>query len=156
MAKPFKSEIELKNFLLQKCKTAVKNTADGAYQEIKDNTVAWYGDYTPIDGGYQRTDQLNAAKNENFIIREVNYSGDSCEETIKLDTSGIYNSGKNPSREQVVDTAAQGLHGVKDGDGWKYVGGKTGVKLWDEGLQAKVQDELIQALIAQGIPIKKG
>lgn len=140
---------------MAKCKNALKNTANGVYQEVKDNTAAWYEDYDPIDGGYQRTYQLHGEKNENFIIRESNYSINGCEETIKLDTSGMYDTGKTPSRKQVVDTAAQGLHGVSDGDGWKYVSGYTGVKLWDDGLQKKAEAELIQALIAQGIPIKK-
>lgn len=151
----FKNEKQLKDFLLSKCKTAVQSTANGAYQEIKDRTVDWYDDYTPVDDGYERTYQLHGERNANFIIREGNYSGDNCEETIRLDTNGMYYTGKNPSRKQVIDTAAQGLHGVSDGDGWFYMFGETGVELWDDELQERVKGELIHALIAQGIPIKK-
>lgn len=151
----FKNEKQLKDFLMSKCKIAVQNTANNTYQKVKDQTVAWYSDYTPIDGGYQRTYQLHGEKNANFITREGHFSDSDCEEIIRLDTSGVYNTGKNPTRQQVVDTAAQGLHGVSDGDGWKYVSGDAGVKLWDEGLQERATSELVNALKAQGIPIKK-
>lgn len=141
---------------MQRCRAAVKNTADNAYQKVKDQTVAWYSDYDPIDGGYHRTYQLHGGKNSNFIMRSGYSSDDSCEEKIELDTNGMYATGKNPTRQQVVDTAAQGLHGVSDGDGWKYVSGYSGVKLWDEDLQSRSSAELVDALRAQGIPIIKG
>lgn len=156
MAKTLKNESDLKKLLLSKCEIAIKKVANSAYEEVKERTVDWYGDYTPVDGGYQRTYQLHGEDNEKFIIRESYSSNNGYEEVIKLDTNGIYNTGKNPTKQQVVDTAAQGLHGVKDGDGWKYVGGNAGVKLWDEGLQEKATKDLVDALIAQGVSIKKG
>lgn len=157
MAKPFKNENDLKKFLLGKCKNAIEETQFTAMQDVQNQAQAFYDDYTPKM--YKRTNQLvgTAFTGDNFIqVSPVIPTANGYEASVYLDADNLsYTTGKQPSGEQVVDTAVQGLHGVKDGDGWRYVNGDNGEKLWDEGLQKKAVDNLVQALKKQGIPIKK-
>ena len=159
MAKPFKNEADLKKFLLQKCKTAIENTQLTAMQDVNKQAVSFYNDYDPVM--YERTGQLSGTPmtdaNSFIQMSPINATGDGYEASVYLDADNLsYTTGKSPTGEQVMNTAVQGLHGVKDGDGWKYVSGNTGEKLWDEKLQKKATDDLVQALMRQGIPITKG
>jgi hypothetical protein len=152
----FKNEKQLESFLLAKCKSAVAKTQDIALQDVVRQAEAFYGDYTPVCNGYDRTYQLKSV--DKFIQKSPIVSDKSyCEASVYLEEDNLsYTTGKNPSGEQVVNTAVQGLHGVSDGEGWKYVSGNTGVRLWDDQLQSKAMDDLVQMLRVQGIPIKKG
>lgn len=156
--KPFKNKKELERFLLKKCTNAVEKTQDDVYRIVKDLTVAFYKDYTPIpvdEGGYERTYQLHGEKNENFIVRDFKSANNECEASVKLDVKSVeYTTGKRPSGKQVIDTAAQGLHGVSDGAGWKYVHGDVGVKIWDSQFQNEAMDMLAYQL-SKELPIKK-
>ena len=113
---------------------------------------AYYADYTPDPdkGGYERTKQLLHSCVKSDIVRTAN--GFKAEVYFK---DYRYSTGKNPTSEQVINTAAQGLHGVADGDGWLYVPGDNYLSIWDDYLQSDAMDMLVNELRAQGIPIKK-
>lgn len=152
MARTFKNETELKNFLLAKCKSALIKTQKEVYQIIDNMLKAYYADYTPKpldEGGYERTKQLLHSCVKGDIIPTTN--GFKTEVYFK---DYRYATGKNPSSEQVINTAAQGLHGVADGEGWLYVAGDNYLSIWDDYLQSDAMDMLINELIKQGIPIR--
>lgn len=148
-----KNEFQLKKFLMEKCQEAIARTQEKVVQDVVEQAEAFYSDYTPMPvehGGYDRTYQLKDT--DNFIQKSpISSSENQCEASVYLDVNSLnYVTGKQPTGEQVVSTAVQGLHGVSDGEGWKYVSGDTGVKLWDESLQTKATENLIQELIRQG------
>jgi hypothetical protein len=151
MAKIFKNESDLRTFLLKKCKSALVKTQTEVYQIINNWLEAYYADYTPNPdkGGYERTKQLLHSCVKSDIVQTDN--GFKAEVYFK---DYRYNTGKKPTSEQVVNTAAQGLHGVADGDGWLYVAGDNYLSIWDDYLQADAIDMLLNELRAQGIPIK--
>ena len=145
----FKNENELKKFLLQKCKTAISQTQNKVYAIIKKALVEFYQDYDPVL--YNRTNQLlhSLVKSE---IRQVSngYRAD-----VYFDLSSInYVTGNQPTGQQVMNAAAQGLHGAI-GENLQYVQG--GTDAWNTPMQeidATVIDVLVKELKAQGIPIR--
>lgn len=148
----FKNEKQLKDFLLAKCQSALAKTQERVYQIIDNMLEAYYADYTPIPvdkGGYERTKQLLHSCVKSDIVRTA--KGFEAEVYFK---DYRYSTGRNPTSEQVINTAAQGLHGVADGDGWLYVAGDNYLSIWDDYLQSDAMDMLINELKAQGIPIK--
>ena len=147
----FKNEKQLKQFLMEKCKSALIKTQEEVYQIIDNMLEAYYADYTPDPdkGGYERTKQLLHSCVKGDIIPTKN--GFKTEVYFK---DYRYATGKNPTSEQVINTAAQGLHGVADGDGWLYVAGDNYLSIWDDFLQSDAMEMLINELRAQGIPIK--
>ena len=67
-----------------------------------------------------------------------------------------YPDGNQPSGLQVMEAAAQGLHGAI-GSEFQYVQGDTGVGVWNDPikiLDRKAIEMLKNMLIAEGIPIK--
>ena len=164
MAEPFKNEKQLKKFLMDKCKIAVKNTQNIAYQDVLQQANKFYGSY-PDPVMYKRTWQLNNdnGKTEKFIYRsEITETANTCEADVHLDVDSLeYVTGERPTGEQVMAAAIKGYHGaigdIPNSDKeYRYVIVSGGEKIWDEGLQAKAKDDLVKELIAQGIPIKKG
>lgn len=147
----FKNEKQLKDFLLAKCQSALIKTQEKVYQIIDNMLEAYYADYTPNPdkGGYERTKQLLHSCVKGNIVRTANGF-----ETEIYFKDYRYSTGKNPTSEQVINTAAQGLHGVADGDGWLYVAGDNYLSIWDDYLQSDAMDMLVNELRAQGIPIK--
>ena len=147
----FKNEKQLKEFLMAKCKEALIKTQEDVCQIIDNWLEAYYADYTPNPdkGGYERTKQLLHSCVKGDIIQTKN--------GFKTDVhfkDYRYATGKNPTSEQVVNTAAQGLHGVADGDGWLYVPGDNYLSIWDDSLQSDAMDMLLNELRAHRIPIK--
>ena len=164
MTKPFNNENQLKEFLMGKCKIAIKNAQEIAYQDVLNQANKFYDSY-PNPAMYQRTWQLNndKGKAEKFILRsEITETRNTCEADVRLDVGSLeYTTGERPTGEQVMAAATKGYHGaigqIPNSDKkYKYVIVSNGEKIWDESLQAKAKDDLVQALIAQGIPIKKG
>lgn len=162
----FKNEKQLKEFLLEKCKNAVKNTQATAYQDVLNQANKFYADYP--DPIYDRTWQLNNrnGETEKFISRsEIMEDANSCEADVRLDVKSLeYVTGGRPTGEQVMAAATKGYHGAigkipNSEKEFLYVAGEQGVKLWDESFQAETQakakNDLVRELIAQGVPIQK-
>lgn len=163
MAKTFKNEAELKRFLMEKCKVAIENTQLTAMQDVNKQAVAFYNDYTPVM--YERTGQLSGTPmtdaNSFIQVSPVVSTGDGYQASVYLEADNLrYVTGGQPTGEQVLAAAIQGYHGAigdipNSEKKFKYVIVSGGEKIWDETLQAKATDDLIQELRAQGLPIKK-
>lgn len=147
----FKNEKQLKDFLLKKCQVALIKIQEEVYQIIDNMLEAYYDDYTPDPdkGGYERTKQLL----HSCVKGEIKQTPKGFEAEVYF-KDYRYDTGRKPTSEQVVNTAAQGLHGVADGDGWLYVAGNNYLSIWDDYLQSDAMDMLVNELRAQGIPIK--
>ena len=160
----FKNEKELERFILAKCKSALAKTQEKVYKILDKFLNDFYKDYTPgtytdWDGtekfyrGYDRTYQLL----HSLVKTEIIPSKNGYEAQVYFDYNSLkYLDGNQPSGSQVMEAAAQGLHGAI-GDGFWYFDGNTGVSVWNDPikiLDAKAIEILKNMLIAEGIPIK--
>lgn len=162
----FKNEKELEKFILKKCHSALAKTQEKVYKILDKFLNDFYNDYDPNgyvdwDGtykfkrGYVRTYQLL----HSLVKSEIVPSKNGYEAKVYFDYNYLkskYPDGNNPSGLQVMEAAAQGLHGAI-GDDFLYTHGNTGVSVWDDPikiLDAKAIEMLKNMLIAEGIPIK--
>lgn len=145
----FKNEAQLKSFLLGKCRNAITNAQEKVYRIIDLYLQRYYADYDPV--WYDRTYQLL----HSLVKSDIRKEGSKVVATVYFDLDYIYNTGRNPSGEQVMNVAAYGGHGAQ---GLKVVYG-SGEDTWYtplEILDAEAINILRDMLIAEGIPIKKG
>ena len=157
----FKNEKELERFILSKCRSALTKTQERVYRIIDKFLNDFYNDYDP--SSYTRTEQLL----HSLVKSEIIQSGKGYEAKVYFDLDGLSYAGGNPSGEQVMEAASQGLHGAigdipnsKYNSKFQYIEGNTGVSVWDGAkgpvkiLDAKVIEILKDMLIAEGILIK--
>lgn len=147
----FKNKKELLSFLYDKAYDALKNAQTIVYDIIQDYLQQFYADYDPAL--YERTEQLLRSLVKGDILPSANgYVAE-----VYFDLSSLnYVTGNQPTGEQVMQAAAQGLHGAIGSD-LLYVHGNTGVGIWNDPLQvldAEAIRILRDRLIEQGIPIK--
>ena len=145
----FKNESQLKSFLLGKCRNAITNAQEKVYRIIDLYLQRYYADYDPV--WYDRTYQLL----HSLVKSDIRKEGSKVVATVYFDLDYIYNTGRNPSGEQVMNAAAYGGHGAQ---GLKVVYG-SGEDTWYtplEILDAEAINILRDMLIAEGISIKKG
>lgn len=144
----FKSEDELKAFILSKCQNALVKAQEKVYKIIDLYVQRFYADYDPVS--YHRTYQLM----KSLVKSEVYQSGNGYKARIYFDLGSIeYLTGARPSGEQVMSQAAYGGHGAS---GLKVVYG-SGEDMWNTPLgilDAEAINILRDMLIAEGIPIK--
>ena len=152
----FKNEKQLKEFLLKKCKYALEDATRSVYKIIDEFVREYYKDYTPEM--YERTYQLF----NSFVMTDVKRVGNGYEAYVYFDLDSIkYVTGNQPTAEQVMDAAKQGLHGAI-GEDFLYVHGDSGnrlINIWNTPqwvIKAEAFEILKEKLIANGIPIKKG
>ena len=161
----FRNEEELKRFVLKKCQAALEKTQEKVYEILDKFLNDFYNDYDPSsyvdwDGTvklkrlyYQRTYQLL----HSLVKSRVVASGNGYKAEVYFDYDSLsYLDGNQPSGLQVMEAAAQGLHGAIGAE-FQYVNGKTGVGVWNEPvkiLDKKAVEMLKDMLIAEGIPIK--
>lgn len=147
----FKSEEQLRNYILTKCKNAIAHTQEIVRQDMIQQADAFYEDYDPIM--YDRTGQLNdnGGQSEKFIVKSpITTIGNRCESTVYLDASALnYTTGRQPSGEQVLTAAVGGGHGATN---LRIMRG-GGVSLWNPYLQEKSNSDLVKSLISQGLPL---
>lgn len=157
----FKNEKELERFVLKKCRLALIKAEDEIYKILKDFLRKFYMDYEP--DSYQRTYQLLQSLVQSRVVSDG--KGYKAEVYFALDNLSY--AGGNPSGEQVMDAASQGLHGAigdipnsRYNSKFQYIEGDTGVSVWNGAkgpikiLDAKAIEILKDMLIAEGIPIK--
>ena len=150
MSKPFKNENELRQFLLGKCELALIKAQDKVHKIIDIYIQRFYADYDPVK--YERTYNLMHSLVKGKIDKGVN----GYKATVYFDLSylnSVYETGANPSGEDVMFDASHGGHGAK---GLKVVYG-GGEDLWRtplEILDNEAIEILKQMLISEGIPIK--
>ncbi len=144
----FKNEKQLKDFLLSKCQSALRNTQEKVYKIIDLHIQRFYADYDPVM--YDRTYQLMHSLVKSSIVS----TGNGYKAEVYFDLGSIgYSTGAQPSGEQVMGAAAYGGHGAY---GLKIVYG-GGADIWQtpkDILDAEAIGILVQELRAAGIPIK--
>ena len=147
----FKNKNDLLSFLYDKTYTALRNAQSTVYEIIHDFVVQFYEDYDPVL--YERTEQLLCS----LVRGDIRPSANGWVADIYFDLSSLnYITGNQPTGEQVMKAAAQGLHGAIGSD-LLYVHGNSGVGVWNDALQvldAEAIRILRDRLREQGIPIK--
>lgn len=147
----FKNRDELLGFLYDKAYDALKNAQTVVYDVIQDYLQQFYADYDPVL--YERTEQLLRS----LVKGDIRPSAKGYVADIYFDLSSLnYVTGNQPTGAQVMEAAAQGLHGAI-GSNLLYVHGNTGVGVWNDPLQvldAEAIRILKDRLVEQGIPIK--
>lgn len=143
----FKNEKELKSFLLKKCQSALVKAQEKVYKIIDLHVQRFYADYDPEM--YERTYQLMRS----LVKGNIRPTGNGYESEVYFDLDYIYNTGANPSGEDVMGVAAIGGHGA---NGLKvvYFGGADTWHTPKEILDVEAMKILVQELKAAGIPIK--
>lgn len=147
----FKNKNELLDFLYNKAYESLIRAQGVVYEIIHDVIVQFYEDYDPIL--YERTEQLlNSLVKGRVYPSSKGYMVD-----IYFDLSSLnYVTGNQPTGEQVMAAASQGLHGAIGAD-LLYVEGNRGVGVWKDSLKvldAEAIRILKDRLIEQGIPIR--
>ena len=143
----FKNEKQLKNFLLQKCKPALERSQNQAYKIIDLYLNRFYADYDPVM--YERTYKLL----HSLVKSDIVPTGNGYKAEVYFNLDYLYDTGAQPSGEDVMFEASHGGHGAK---GLKVVNG-GGEDAWFtplEILDAEAIEILKNMLIAEGIPIK--
>lgn len=144
----FKNEAQLKSFLLAKCQNALLKAQEKVYKIIDIYVQRFYADYDPVM--YERTYQLL----HSLVKSEIISTGNGYEARVYFDAGSIgYDTGRQPSGEQVISAASYGGHGAT---GLKVVYG-DGADIWytpKEILDSEAIKILVEELRAAGIPIK--
>lgn len=147
----FKNRKQLEEFLYEKAYNALKNAQVVVYDIIQDFLERFYADYDP--SLYDRTEQLLRS----LVKGNIRPSARGYVADVYFDLSSLnYVTGNQPTGAQVMEAAAQGLHGAI-GSNLLYVQGNSGVGVWNDALQvldAEAIRILKDRLIEQGIPIK--
>ena len=149
MAQVFKSEKELERFLMKQSRQALLKAQDEVYRIVKKWIGMFYKDYTPEL--YERTAKLFGSLIESRIVQD----GKGYKAEVYFDLSGIYNTGSDPTLEQVFEAAKMGLHGA---DGLRVEEGYNHISIWKNPIQeldVKAINILVDMLRAEGIPVKK-
>lgn len=155
----FKNEKELERHILKKCRLALMKAQDEVYKILKDFLRKFYADYDP--SAYVRTYQLLQSLVQTRIVSDR--KGYKAEVYFNLDSLSY--DGYNPSGEQVMAAASQGLHGAIGkmpnpsyfSDEFQYFPGDSGISVWNDPikiLDAEAINILRDMLVAEGIPIK--
>lgn len=143
----FKSEAQLKSFLLSKCQNALIKAQEQVYQIIDRFVKEFYAEFSPEM--YERTYQLYRS----LVKSDIVPTGNGYKAEVYFDFSSlVYTSGSSPSGEQVMNAAAYGGHGA---EGLHIIAGGTGI--WDEPkqiLNSEAINILKRMLISEGIPIR--
>lgn len=158
MAKTFKNEAELKQFLLKKCENALIKSQSLVYQIINRFVKEYYAEFSPEM--YERTYQLYRS----LVKSDVKRVGNGYEAYVYFDIDALdhyvhsirvngkvysYSGIHKWSEEQILDTALTG--GLPHGG---YAGGTA---IWSESLSmlnAEAINTLKRMLVSEGIPIK--
>lgn len=147
----FKNKKQLEEFLYNKAYDALKNAQTVVFDIIQDFLEQFYADYDP--SLYERTEQLLRS----LVKGTIQPSAKGYVVDVYFDIGSLnYVTGNQPTGEQVMAAASQGLHGAIGSD-LLYVHGNTGVGVWNDALQvlnAEAVRILRDRLIEQGIPIR--
>lgn len=137
----FKSDAELRSYILKKSSRAVAVAAEKVYKVIEEFVMQYYNDYTPEQ--YERTYQLLTS----LVKSDIRSTGNGVAIDVYFDAGALSYSTGTWGGEEVLSTALHGSHG-----GYTRTAPIMGQSLnW---LNAHAIEELKKALIAQGIPVK--
>lgn len=141
----FKSEAQLKKYILTKCKTALIQTEQKVYMILEEHVRRFYGEYSPTM--YKRTLQFY----KGLVASEVVSTGNGYKAEVYFDMSRMNHPRDDWSEEEIFENVMTGTfpHG-----GWQPAGG-TGIWTTAEPvIKAEAIQDLKRALIANGIPIR--
>lgn len=166
----FKTNDELKNYILKQSQFAIMQVQAKVFQVIQKFVKQYYTEFSPEV--YERTYQLfqslvksDVKLTDNGWVAEVYFDLDKLDYQIKkltkwptqggymnpfngkISSSGWFPNPKG-SAEKTMEAAAHGSHGGKE----------SGTAIWDESLNILNRDAinmLKEALINNGIPVKK-
>lgn len=149
----FKTEAQLKKYVLDKCKVAVAEAQAKAYRIIDVFLNDYYNEFTPEE--YIRTHQLL----HSLVKSDIKSTGSGFVAEIYFDASRLnYKQGIVPLRsgnygwatwtgEKVLETAMHGSHG----------GRVSGTAIWDKSmavLNTEAINILKHSLQSNGIPVR--
>lgn len=157
----FKNEVQLKKFLLSKCKAAVAGTEQKVHDIIDKCLKQFYAQFDPDE--YIRTEQLL----HSLVKGNVKKVRNGYEAEVYFDTDGLYyQTGVVPTqhgtgyavwdKDTILDVAMTGSYG-----GLPHGGYAKGTAIWTKS-QATiatlggVYEMLERELHAIGVPVKKG
>lgn len=146
-----KNESQLKKIILADCKRALVKAQERVYKIIDLYLQRFYADYDPV--WYDRTYKLL----HSLVKSDIRQEGNKLVAKVYFDLDHLgdtYNTGANPSGEDVMNVAAYGGHGA---EGLKVVYG-SGQDAWFTPLEiidAEAINILRDMLIAEGIPLSK-
>lgn len=144
----FHSIEEVKQYILSKSSAAVEIAEQKVFEIMKSVMSQFYGEYDPIL--YDRTSQLLNCCVKSGVVS----TGNGWKAEVYFDAGMLgYLTGAQPSGEQVLEAASEGLHGAAG----LYVADFSGTPIMDESI-SKVASVIFPvmkaALIAAGIPVK--
>lgn len=143
----FHSMDELKQYILSRSGSALRQTVEQVYQIIDKFVKEFYAEYSPEM--YERTYQLYRS----LVKTDIQPISNGWRAEVYFDYSSlVYTSGAKPSGLQVMETAAHGGHGA---EGLHIEHGGTAI--WDEPmaiLQTQAIEILKRMLISNGIPVR--
>lgn len=144
----FKSEAQLKAFLMPKIQNAVIKAQAQVYQIIDRFVKEFYAEFSPEM--YERTYQLYRS----LVKSDIVPTGNGFKAEVYFDLSSLdYVTGARPSGEQVMGAAEWGRHGAMG----LAVADFKGTSIWHDPLEildAEAINILKRMLISEGIPIK--
>lgn len=154
----FKSEEQLKNFLLGKCKNAIAQAEEKVHRTIDDCLQQFYGEFTPNE--YIRTQQLL----HSLVRSGIKSTGNGYEAEVYFDVDKLnYQQGA----VELQHTGEHGMYGNATWDGETVLrvamesgvphgGYAEGTAIWSASMSklGNILKLLEQELKAQGIPIK--
>lgn len=142
-----KNESELRKLIIADCKKALAKAQEKVYKILDLYLQRFYADYDPVM--YERTYQLLRS----LVKGDIRQNGNKITAEVYFNLGYIYETGRNPSGEQVMNAAAYGGHGA---EGLRIMYG-SGEDAWFtplEILDANAIKILVDMLKAEGIPIK--
>ena len=143
----FRSVKDFETYVLKKTDNAVKKAQEKVYKILDLYLQRFYNEYDPVV--YERTYQLM----KSLVKSDVRKVGNEVKAEVYFNLSYIYNTGANPSAEQVMAAADYGRHGAMG----LAVADFKGTSIWHESLamlDAEAISTLKNMLIAEGIPIR--
>ena len=150
----FKTEKQLENFLLNKCKNAVSKTEKKVHRVINNCLKQFYSEFSPEE--YIRTGQLL----HSLVRSGVKATGGGFEAEVYFDVSLLgYQKGVVPTQHGTGFATWDGgtVLGVAMESGVPHGGYAGGTAIWTVSNQilGDILELLERELIAQGIPIVK-
>lgn len=142
-----KNESELRKLIMADCKKALAKAQEKVYKILDLYLQRFYADYDPVI--YERTYQLLRS----LVKGDIRQNGNKITAEVYFNLGYIYETGRNPSGEQVMNAATYGGHGA---EGLRIMYG-SGEDAWFtplEILDANAIKILVDMLKAEGIPIK--
>ena len=141
----FKTQKELEDAILKRCKIAVAQTEEFVYDIIKETLDKFYGEYMP--SLYIRTEQILRSAVKTGVVS----TGKGWKAEVYFDVGSLNHPTGNWSEPEILSTVMIGNapHG-----GWEPAGGTPVWTTSINEISPKIFDEIKRNLIKAGIPVR--